>query len=824
MERKDVERVEKELDEILQIMEPASFLQGSGTEKLTGEQMENTREELAVSRRPETEGQNKISGDGRGGRPPRRSGGKSIRIPENGRKETEREKEAEKETGKESGAAEAWLDEDFGDGGDFEEIAEEIQEELEIRRDGFEERQREDSGGRFTSTGEFLRLLKPTDAYLAAFFFLFIVMVIIFAQRGIFPFGEESFLRTDMYHQYAPFFSEFQYKLTQGGSLLYSWDVGMGVNFSALYAYYLASPFNWLLVLCPKDMIIEFMSYGIVLKIGLAGLSFTWYLKRHCKTRDFGAGFFGIFYALSGYVAAYSWNIMWLDCIILLPLILLGLERLVKGGKPYLYCLALGASILSNYYISIMICLFLVLYMAALLILEPPKGVKAFFGACGKFAVFSLAAGGLAAVVLLPEIYALKSTASGNFDFPDTVTSYFSIFDMLARHLVNVQTEQGLDHWPNLYCGTAALIFFLLFLVCKKIRLREKIVYGSLLFLFLASFAINVLNFTWHGFHYPNSLPCRQSFIYIALMLLVCYRAYMYLGETPLKHVGMAFMGASVFVLLAQKMVDNTEQFHFSVYYVSLLLLAAYSGLIYLYRTVRRGKELVLLTALALVSVESAVNTTVTSVPTTSRTAYTDDNQDVEALLACTASGSNETVDAILKEKILTIGENIKIRRFARYEGAVTSYVHAGGRIGVIVKFDTTDDIAATEGFKAYAHNVAMQIAAMNAEYLDEASVPAERVEKEKEILTQQIVDEGKPQNIAEKIVAGRLNKFFKEICLVDQVYVQDSSMTVKQYTESVAKELGGDIKIAAYTRFEKGEGLEKRQDDFAAEVAGMVK
>ena len=154
----------------------------------------------------------------------------------------------------------------------------------------------------------------------------------------------------------------------------------------------------------------------------------------------------------------------------------------------------------------------------------------------------------------------------------------------------------------------------------------------------------------------------------------------------------------------------------------------------------------------------------------------------------------------------------------------VTSYVHAGGRIGVIVKFDTTDEIASTDAFKVYAHNVAMQIAAMNAEYLDEASVPAERVEKEKEILTQQIVDEGKPQNIAEKIVAGRLNKFFKEICLVDQVYVQDSSMTVKQYTESVGKELGGEIKIVAYTRFEKGEGLEKRQDDFAAEVAAMVR
>lgn len=196
----------------------------------------------------------------------------------------------------------------------------------------------------------------------------------------------------------------------------------------------------------------------------------------------------------------------------------------------------------------------------------------------------------------------------------------------------------------------------------------------------------------------------------------------------------------------------------------------------------------------------------------------------VEDLLASKAHGSDMTVDALLKDKILTIGENIKVRRFARYEGAVTSYVHAGGRIGVIVKFDTDDGIAATEGFKAYAHNVAMQIAALNPEYLDETSVPAERVEKEKEILTQQIVDEGKPANIAEKIVTGRLGKFFKEICLVDQAYVQDGSMSVKQYTESVAKELGGDIKIVEFTRFEKGEGLEKREDNFAEEIASMVK
>lgn len=140
-----------------------------------------------------------------------------------------------------------------------------------------------------------VHILRPGDSLLAAFFVPVLVLVVIFAQRGIFPFGEECFLRTDMYHQYAPFFSEFQYKLTHGGSLLYSWDIGMGVNFSALYAYYLASPMNWLVALCPRQFLIEFMTVLIVIKTGLSGLFFTWYLRKHTGTREFGSCFFGIF-------------------------------------------------------------------------------------------------------------------------------------------------------------------------------------------------------------------------------------------------------------------------------------------------------------------------------------------------------------------------------------------------------------------------------------------------------------------------------------------------------------------------------------------------
>lgn len=197
---------------------------------------------------------------------------------------------------------------------------------------------------------------------------------------------------------------------------------------------------------------------------------------------------------------------------------------------------------------------------------------------------------------------------------------------------------------------------------------------------------------------------------------------------------------------------------------------------------------------------------------------------DLETLLAAKAEGSEMTIDEMVKDKILTIGENIKVRRFARYEGAVTSYVHAGGRIGVIVQFDTTDEIAGTDAFQEYAKNVAMQIAAVNPSYVRSNEVPVDVVEKEKAIYKEQVMAEGKPEAIAEKIIVGRVAKYFKEICLVEQVYVKDSNMTVQQYTDSVAKELGGDIQIKAFTRFEKGEGLEKRNDDFASEIASMVK
>ncbi len=196
---------------------------------------------------------------------------------------------------------------------------------------------------------------------------------------------------------------------------------------------------------------------------------------------------------------------------------------------------------------------------------------------------------------------------------------------------------------------------------------------------------------------------------------------------------------------------------------------------------------------------------------------------DVEALLACVVDG--RTVNEHLQDRQLKIRENLKVRRFVRYEGDVATYVHGGGTIGVMVKFAT--DVADKEGFAEYGKDIAMQVAAANPSYICEHCVPAEVIEHEKEILFAQISNDpklaNKPDAVKAKMVDGRIGKYYKENCLMNQEFVKDPDLDIKGYTEKVAKELGGSIKIAEFVRLEKGEGIEKKQENFADEVAKQM-
>ncbi len=459
------------------------------------------------------------------------------------------------------------------------------------------------------------------------------IMLVLFIIKGIYPFGDRSFLFADLYHQYMPFFRELLYKVREGESLNFSFHLGIGSNFLALFGYYLASPLHIFSLLVPESFLIEFISYLIVIKIGLAGLTSFWYLQKHFGTKDLGALFFSCLYALSGFMAAYNYNIMWVDCVVLLPLVVLGLEQLVKEGRCGLYCVTLALSIFTNFYISIMICIFLVLYFILLLVTEKKR-----MRSIGYFILFSVLAGGMASMLLIPEVCAILETDFGDMDFPTQIQSYFSVLDMLARHCMCVSTERGLDHWPNIYCGSAVLMLLPMYLMNMRISIREKFCRLVLVGFLLLSFSTNLLDFIWHGLNYPDSLPARQSFIYIFLVLVMCYEAWLRVRETEEKQILYGYLCAVGFFLFCEKFVQH-EDFYFGVKLLTLVFVSIYAILLYLYRTRPQGGKVhkaAAIVAMAAVILESGINTYNTSVGTVSRSDYLGQQEDYKALYQMT--------------------------------------------------------------------------------------------------------------------------------------------------------------------------------------------
>ena len=477
--------------------------------------------------------------------------------------------------------------------------------------------------------------MDPADKrlYLIAFMLPVLAMICIFAGNEIWPFGDRSFLRTDLYHQYAPFMAELSRKMKHGSSLYYTWDVGGGTNFIALIGYYLSSFSNLLLLIVPQGLVIDYLSYMVIIKMGLAGLTFAILLRSRTDHADMLIPAVSTFYAMSGYVAAYSWNIMWMDCIWLTPLILLGIEKVVFEGRWLLYTISLGLAILSNYYIAIMLCMFCVLYF---LIQLPDLYVRSkskedlegrtemlaiFLGAGLRFALASLLAGGLAGVILIPEVRAVGLTAAHELSPPTSWNNYFGILEMLGRHLADVAIENGLDHWPNIYCGIAVLICLPLYYMNKNVRMNTKVSKTILAMFMLFSFSYNIPNYIWHGFHYPNSLPCRQSFLYIALLLIMCYEGLKDLEEINTRKVGMAFAFAVAFIILCQNTMTD-DAFEPETYWINLLFTGIYLIIVMIALTQRSWKTVMCCILLTAVTVEGGVNMAMTSITTVSRSEY----------------------------------------------------------------------------------------------------------------------------------------------------------------------------------------------------------
>lgn len=421
--------------------------------------------------------------------------------------------------------------------------------------------------------------LADNQYIIVAFLATAVTMLAVYLCNGMIPFGDKTILRMDLYHQYGPLFAEL-YDIVKGeGSFLYSWKSGLGSCFLGNYFNYLSSPIGAVIMFFGHKNIPEAIGAMVLIKAALSASAFTYYIKNSLKNQSMASVSFGVLYAFCGYMLAYYWNVMWLDAMILLPVVLLGIERIIDHGRPATYITGLALTMFSNYYMSYMICIFSVIYFIYYYVNSYENGAlickkyvrkkrgfvldllnRRFFRTGLIFAVSSLTAACLMAVVLLPVYSILKSSSATSGTFPDSMKSYFTFFDFFANHLASLETtirSSGDDVLPNVYCGAVTLILAPLFFFSKTISKKEKISTLVLLTFLYFSFNVNYLNYIWHGFHFPNDLPYRQSFIYSFVLLVMAYKVFIRLKEFTTGQIGAVGVAIVAFVFIVEDITSK---------------------------------------------------------------------------------------------------------------------------------------------------------------------------------------------------------------------------------------------------------------------------
>ncbi len=423
-------------------------------------------------------------------------------------------------------------------------------------------------------------VLEQNWSWMLAMALVAVFMLVVMLIGRVAPFGDKSFSLIDSIHQYVPFMSDYQEKLRNEGSLFYTWNVGMGMNFQSLMLYYMASPLNFLLLLVSRKGIVAAFSIMVALKIALSAGAFGYFLSRRGKKTQnhLLITAFAVAYALNNYMVGYNWNVNWMDCMVLFPLILLGFDRLMRGDSPRLYVLALFGCLYCNYYISFMICIFLVLWFFA----ADHRSVKDFFMNGIRFAWTSLLAAGMAAVSLVTAYIAIMKTASAGTKFPknEVYGSYFAQWKqmLIMQRPINAQTFDG---GVNLYAGTILILLFFLYMTSSRIKLKDKVLKGAIAALLLVSFNTTRLNFIWHGFHDQYGIPNRFSFLFITLLLIMGYEALTRLKRVHLARIIIASVLAISWPVVLMKKTDVTGMKKAEVVAaISALMIFAYAILV----------------------------------------------------------------------------------------------------------------------------------------------------------------------------------------------------------------------------------------------------
>jgi len=402
------------------------------------------------------------------------------------------------------------------------------------------------------------KILKEYWYLSLAFLIPAVIMYLIYLSMEIHPFGNGSVLVLDLNGQYVSFFTALRHFIYGDASLLYSFGRALGGEFMGMYAYYLASPFSYIVGLFPQDNILEALLLIFILKTGFCGFSFGFYLhkatKDHKRFNKVAVVGFSILYALSAYCVIYQHNSMWIDAVIWLPIITYGIEELIKKGHYKLYIISLAISIMSNFYIGWMTCIYCAVYFFAYYFMQNedhrnnPYREKAHFAKSFlRMGLFSVIAVAISAVIILASYYSLSF---GKDTFSSTNWWFqmrFDIFDIIAKFLPSSYDTVRPEGLPLVYCGVSTLVLVPVFFCSSRFSLREKMISGAFIIFFLLSFVISPVDIVWHGFQKPNWLNYRYSFMLCFFLLVVAYKGFLEIKRTSSKTL-LCISGALVLV------------------------------------------------------------------------------------------------------------------------------------------------------------------------------------------------------------------------------------------------------------------------------------
>ncbi len=495
------------------------------------------------------------------------------------------------------------------------------------------------------------------NAYsLLAFVASAFVMIVVYYCFNVIPFGDYTVLRMDLYHQYGPLFAELYDRITQGESLIYSWNSGLGSSFLGNFSNYLASPLAIVMLLAGHINMPEAIAVMVLLKASFASAFFSYYLRKTTGKNDFSIAAFGVLYSFCGFFIAYYWNIMWIDAMAIFPLVMYGIELIITKGKFRTYLFSLAVIMLSNYYMAYIVCIFSVIYFIAFYLsrytltdkftatvyvdgegnrVKGPKQKKnpiksltnsRFFNAGIRFAGASVAAACVAAILLLPLYFILQNSSATSGTFPSEAKTYFKIFDFIANHLNSIDPtirSSGEDVLPNVYCGVISALLAPLYLYSKHYSKREKVCYIALLGILFISFNLNMLNYIWHGFHFPNDLPYRLSYIYSFVLLVMAYKALVHIKDYTPKMLLTVGIAALSFIIFTEKIGSkNVDQ---DTVLISIVFVVFYTLIMIMMNSGKYQASAIALLLFCCVVSEAAIGNTSHYVMQQQKTYYTSD-------------------------------------------------------------------------------------------------------------------------------------------------------------------------------------------------------